>query len=983
MRQEAHPGVPSFPRFRWLAASSFFFGVPLFLVFLWISQVLSGWEADSWEDLERKMSIMRLELEGSRTSASFLNDSLLRLQAEVFGDLNPRGFFSDLKKWLQKEFPGTFEFLLIDDRGNTVTDLSDIIPPAKTVRAFFRDCRQFQDMNRTPLEANFKDYQPFLGPAFCHYPKVPLINHFFSASYSEKRSYLFVSWPTEKGMFLSWISQTKDWNRLGPGIHLKAMRKRYPELRAGFVTMSSSRPGDPATWGDLHPFLDRAFMHLQSEPGRFHRDRGFLWGCLPVDPSLSLLLALPNSAPADWRALRAAGGVICLVSFLLLGVWSFPLLTGGEEISGGMATGTGWPGKGKSPGVSRSIRWKFAFLFSYVVGIPLLIVGIGSHRFLQDRKRTLEKELFAKHERLVADFEQDFHAGVGTFQNEVLEALGKPFPGRDFSPEQCIARCREVTRRFSVDACEVIDEKRKSVFSTESGWADHVQKLRPILRSQIHAAFPDLKDPEGGSPDPREEILLKSTLDYLGLNADFMFANLTAYVKTIKSFKFANGRFEMLLFPFKDAGRRTRLAALFGWQDLSVRDFYLERSLPAFLARNRGISILVHLVGQKYDESFPYHREVSWIKDLVANQGKPVKMVFEGKDGIRMFMTGLKAQLLPHTYLFLVSSGREIMSALRVPLLVILVICLSLLFFGYAASVALSDRFLAPVMNLAEGVRAIDERRFSHRIPVLDLDEMGVLSETFNEMLAGLEDLEVAKVTQEQLFPRKPLDLGAWRIFGTCRPASHVGGDYFDYFPLDGGRILMLLGDVSGHGVPAALVVGMAKAMLNHPACSHQPGEFLDTCQEVFSRLLQKRMMMTCMIAVLDVESGTLRMANAGQTFPFLLRAGKAEQIGVSGFPLGTRNRKSYPEVEFRLVRGDVLVFHSDGFFEATDTNGASLGFPRCQEAVENLDLSTPEGNDPVEIERALRDWHSRVSPEDPPADDISLMILSGGGTLT
>ena len=124
----------------------------------------------------------------------------------------------------------------------------------------------------------------------------------------------------------------------------------------------------------------------------------------------------------------------------------------------------------------------------------------------------------------------------------------------------------------------------------------------------------------------------------------------------------------------------------------------------------------------------------------------------------------------------------------------------------------LTKSFINPLQNLQEGALAIENRNFKYRLSNLDIDEFGEVGSIFNHVMVGLEELEVAKIVQESMFPKPEFNQGNFSIY--CKPATmiDVGGDYFDYFKVDDNSFAVLVGDVAGHGVGAAVIMATALA---------------------------------------------------------------------------------------------------------------------------------------------------------------------------
>ena len=241
----------------------------------------------------------------------------------------------------------------------------------------------------------------------------------------------------------------------------------------------------------------------------------------------------------------------------------------------------------------------------------------------------------------------------------------------------------------------------------------------------------------------------------------------------------------------------------------------------------------------------------------------------------------------------------------------------------------------------------------------------------FNETIVELKDLELARTIQESLFPKQKLRWGKWEIFGSCRSASRIGGDYFDFFPLDETRAVLMIGDVSGHGVGAALVVAMVKGVVHHPATLKDPARILGILNHLLLLILNRKKMMSCCLGILDCSNDSLSLANAGQTYPIMVRGQSSSFLELKGYPLGSVKNWKANSSSVSLQKGDVIAFYTDGLIEATDSARKPVGYDRFSQTLPEL-----LGIGACETEGKIREWHQNLSPTDPPEDDISLIIV-------
>jgi serine phosphatase RsbU (regulator of sigma subunit)/predicted ester cyclase len=198
------------------------------------------------------------------------------------------------------------------------------------------------------------------------------------------------------------------------------------------------------------------------------------------------------------------------------------------------------------------------------------------------------------------------------------------------------------------------------------------------------------------------------------------------------------------------------------------------------------------------------------------------------------------------------------------------------------------------------------------------------------------QELRVARRIQQASLPKEVPTLEGWQISPFYQPAREVGGDFYDFLELGNGRLGLVVGDATGKGVPAALVMSTTCGMLRAVALSlNSPGEVLERVNEALSARIPPSMFVTCFYAILDPESGHLSYANAGHDLPYLRRrGGHCEELRARGMPLGLMPGMSYEEKEIVLDVGEAALFYSDGLVEAHNPQREMFGFPRLRSLV-------------------------------------------------
>jgi serine phosphatase RsbU (regulator of sigma subunit)/predicted ester cyclase len=244
------------------------------------------------------------------------------------------------------------------------------------------------------------------------------------------------------------------------------------------------------------------------------------------------------------------------------------------------------------------------------------------------------------------------------------------------------------------------------------------------------------------------------------------------------------------------------------------------------------------------------------------------------------------------------------------------------------------------------------------------------------------QELRVARRIQQATLPKEVPQLEGWQIFPLYQPAREVGGDFYDFHLLSEGRLGLAVGDATGKGVPAALVMTTTCGMLQLAAQaldSSSPGEVLARVNEALLVRIPPNMFVTCFYAILDPERGSLSYANAGHDLPYLRRhCGKCEELRARGMLLGIMPGMVYEQKEMVLDAGEAALLYSDGLVEANDPEGEMFGFPRLQE------LLAEYGDEERSLEQALLgELYSFVGEGWEQEDDITLLTLRRSATTS
>jgi serine phosphatase RsbU (regulator of sigma subunit) len=307
-----------------------------------------------------------------------------------------------------------------------------------------------------------------------------------------------------------------------------------------------------------------------------------------------------------------------------------------------------------------------------------------------------------------------------------------------------------------------------------------------------------------------------------------------------------------------------------------------------------------------------------------------------------------------------------------------------------AGIVPLSTRLTRNLSALGDGVRRIAKGDYSARVPVRARDEVGELAQAFNQMAEDVEkhqraaleqerikrELELGRQIQHDMLPHAPLKLGLTEIKGVSVPAREVGGDFFNYFETPGGQIALLVGDVSGKGVGAALLMANIQASLRTRLALGQDLSAL--AREVDQDIEANSpgpVYATLFVGILDPATRQLRYVNAGHHPQYVLhRQGTLEKMTSTGLPVGLYAGHGFREQQIQLAADDLLFFYTDGCVEAENEAGEMFGAERLETLL--VSAATSGADDVLtRVENAVNAFRGACEP----FDDATMMSVRVG----
>jgi len=625
---------------------------------------------------------------------------------------------------------------------------------------------------------------------------------------------------------------------------------------------------------------------------------------------------------------------------------------------------------------SLSIRTRLGLLFALATVLPLGIAVILGSIGLMDRREFLLSEAGRESLSRLSQLEQGYKSGVEQFKKISISLRNSPSATLLRLP-QLESRVNRLVKNRAIQRFEIRDSAGKLFFSTDDPLVhgvSHAMDLfsRVAIRRHAPSRLGTANEKISAEELMGEELLSSDDMGLaallrqpgkvwtfkMGVNPCIWYWDIYDELATGPAFIAVTHQIEYL---YEGYIRTTlvrgapanplRLAVEMGEESTSFRTLP-GVSAPGWLPLLRACARSLETGRVLFRElELPHGRFWVTVKPEIT---------------LGMFIL---ADLVP------VASRLQTLSLIKWRLAATVLFSLIISFLG---ATLISSFFIVPIGDLSDGIAAIRVRDATFRIPVRRKDEFGLVAEAFNTLLGELKELQYGRVVQESLLPMNPPHPEGYSIDCMRLPATDLAGDYHDVFQIGEDKWALIMGDVTGHGISAALAMAMAKATVDYQSLTGWtvPAQVMENLNRLFYRELKPRQkFMTLCYLVLEPSTGKINAENAGHPYPLLYRRAtdSLEELAMPSMPLGAKkNRRAFP-LTSAMERGDALLMYSDGFVECPSPNDTLFGFPHLNNLFSGLIRSGKPLDKILEVmEKTLRDFKG----PGPFPDDVTLLIV-------
>ena len=645
-----------------------------------------------------------------------------------------------------------------------------------------------------------------------------------------------------------------------------------------------------------------------------------------------------------------------------------------------------------------SIRWKLAFLFFFANGIPLLAMGLISQDYYFQKRQTIIKETHRKASNLILSFDNrllGLHAKIENKQKKFYENWIKNVQNQGYNEKQNQALIKQMKEIKATNFCFIatsspdigtpegiykglLDEKKlqkamskgfKNISNTNKQEKTYLGMIAKRIMNEINGSATNDKTGITDIGVIGESFLQKSLVE---ITHSFIKS-----MGTITEWGFGDEK-SMTLVTFLSLpnSKKVDCLDLVIWKHRPLEKYFLDLHLSDANRNPLNLKIIARNV--KSDFILPYTFKPSlslseFLKRIGNRPNEEIEIIKQ--NGTDHLAIGFKAKNLTKYQIIGLYDLSHIDRQISRQKNDLMLFCIFSVILAFILAHFLSQAFLFPISSLQETAIAIEDRKFDHQINLNTKDEFGEIAEIFNNVLIGMEELQVAKIVQESLFPEPTFEQNNFKVFGKSITMNELGGDYLDFIKISDNQFSILMGDVAGHGVGAAVIMAMAKAgILSSTSYLTSPLELITRLHQLIysSKTKKQKKIMTFQYLFIDGNDGEGIYTNAGACSPIYFKksTGETKEISLPGAALGAFKRAKFKTLDIKFEPGDAMIFYTDGIIEAHNSDGEEIGYEKFSQMVAQSWNENPE----VYYQNLYQHYLDHIG-EMEPEDDLTIMI--------
>jgi hypothetical protein len=606
-----------------------------------------------------------------------------------------------------------------------------------------------------------------------------------------------------------------------------------------------------------------------------------------------------------------------------------------------------------------SINARLMVIFTYTVAIPVMIFATTGFEYVSEMSTKIESDTGAQ----LYSFLNKIDARFTSFNNRKAKIVTKFFDQyfkthapESTSREDFLHLAKNIDQSLKPDIIMFFNRKGEDLL--EQKYSRHLIDntfLRSMAKTFLN--FFNNTDP---TVFPTVTILLKSSLESFGKNNQKInyleLVNQTFYFYSYLAKTHKTNNFHLYLQIFWKIKKFHKL-------------FYNE--LKQGYYNNSSIKPVLYFPDTKATLSIGHDwPELNNFLERIDLHGSKLEEI-KTADNRKILAAGFRGNWIKNTIIAATISYNSLYNRIQDLKTKLATLLIMTIIFSVSLYQLLHHQILIPVNKLIDGVKLVKSKSYQKRVNFESKNELGNLSKSINHSLENLQEFEIAKTVQESLLPQSSISNEVYEIEGRTHPMSKLGGDYFDFTLTPENEILLLMGDVAGHGVQAALMMAMAKSVFMLEQTGPEAHvNIMKSLNQTFYRLRKSsiKTMMTGQVVLLSNQADSL-ITNAGHTTPIIINENSIETINLASYPFGFSQKRKFKFTPFRLKENDIMVLYTDGIIESLNSREEMLGnegFADMLKAAYSKNLNEFHNN----IFALYNDWATSQS------DDLTFLLI-------